>query len=453
MSFIPWVRSHSRSFLFLMTALIISGIFSAFSLPVALFPEVSFPRVRVTLDAGDRPAERMAVEVTYKVEEAVRAIPGVKSIRSTTSRGTAEISINFDWGMDMISALLQVEAAISRVLPGLPPQTRFNARRMDPTVFPVIAYSMRSQERSLSDLYDLAYYQLRPALSTVSGVAKVGVQGGAVEEYHVVVDTQKMQASGFSTADVVKELAAANVQVSVGRLEDQYKLYLAVVARQFTNLAQIAATPLHGNTNGIVLLKDIADVGIGTEPQWIRVVADGQEAVLFSVYQQPNGNTVQIARGIVTALKQERSRLPPGIEINNWYDQSALILSSEHSARDAVVIGVLLAALILLIFLRNWRITLIAALAVPAALAGTVMLLRLLHMSFNIMTLGGMAAAIGLIIDDAIVMVEHISRKLRGTTKEVAAAVIEASREFTPPLAGSRRQRSLYFFRWPFSLE
>src|SRR6266436_8924166 len=181
MSFTAWAHSHARSILFLLGAFALAGAVASFSLPVALFPQVSFPRVRITLDAGDRPAEQMTVEVTTPVEEGVRAIPGVRSVRSTTSRGTAEISVNFNWGEDMVSAMLQCQSQVNKILPNLPTGTSFEVERMDPTVFPVIAYSLTSDSHSLVELRDLALYTLRPALSTVSGVARVGVQGGRVE--------------------------------------------------------------------------------------------------------------------------------------------------------------------------------------------------------------------------------------------------------------------------------
>ena len=168
MSFTAWAHSHARSILFLLVALAIAGAVASLSMPVALFPQVSFPRVRITLDAGDRPAEQMTVEVTTPVEEAVRAIPGVRNLRSTTSRGTAEISVNFNWGEDMVSAMLQCQSQVNRILPSLPSGTSFEVERMDPTVFPVIAYSLTSDSHSLIELRDLALYTLRPALSTVS---------------------------------------------------------------------------------------------------------------------------------------------------------------------------------------------------------------------------------------------------------------------------------------------
>src|SRR5438309_4426448 len=188
MNFTAWAHSHARSILFLLGAFALAGAFASFSLPVALFPQVSFPRVRVTLDAGDRPAEQMAVEVTTPVEEAVRAIPGVRNVRSTTSRGTAEISINFTWGEDMVSDMLQCQSQVNKILPSLPSGTSFEVERMDPTVFPVIAYSLTSDSHSLVELRDLALYTLRPALSLVSAFPRVRFPGGLVEEYRVTVD-------------------------------------------------------------------------------------------------------------------------------------------------------------------------------------------------------------------------------------------------------------------------
>ena len=438
MSFSAWAHSHTRSILFLLAALVLAGAVASFSLPVALFPQVSFPRVRITLDAGDRPAERMTVEVTTPVEEAVRAIPGVRSVRSTSSRGTAEISVNFNWGEDMISAMLQCQSQVNRILPSLPSGTSFEVERMDPTVFPVIAYSLTSDSHSLVELRDLALYTLRPALSTVQGVARVGVQGGRVEEYRVSVDPDKLQSFKMTLAEVASALSASNVLVAVGRLEQYDKLYLVVSDTRFKKFEQIEHTVLRSNPDGVVLLDDVATVEHSTEPQWIRVTADGRDAVLFQVYQQPSGNTVEIARGIKVKLREINKQIPEGVKIADWYDQSDLITTSEHTTRDAILIGIALAALVLLIFLRNWKVTLIAILTVPAVLAATILLLYVLKMSFNIMTLGGMAAAVGLIIDDAIVMVEHIVRRVRGARKSHPfRQVIDAASEFTNPLAGS----------------
>jgi len=445
MIFTDWMQRHRRSILFLILVLAVGGLAGSLKLPVALFPHVNFPRVVVNLDAGDRPAEQMAIEVTWPVEEAVRAVPGVRHVRSTTSRGSAEISINFDWGSDMVAAKLQVESAINQVLPGLPQGTTFLVRRMDPTVMPVLAYSLTSDTHSLVELRDIALYQLRPVISTVKGVAKVGVQGGAIEEYQVIVDPARLASFGLSLNDVAKAVSAANVITAVGRIQDHYKLYLTVSDTRFRDLDQIRETILRSGKNGLVRLDDIATVSRGTKPQWTRATADGHDAVLFQIYQQPGGNTVQIAKDVKDKLIGLRARLPKGIKIANWYDQTQLIIASAYSVRDAIIIGVLFAVFVLWLFLRNVKMTFIAAVTVPCVVAATILLLYALHMSFNIMTLGGMAAAIALIIDDMIVMQEQIVRGLQRNAGDHHVRVMKAVQEFTRPLAGSSASTIIIF--------
>jgi len=446
MSMVEWAQSHRRSILFLLAMLALAGLGAALNLPVSLFPAVSFPRAVVSLDAGDQPAEQMEMQVTRPVEEAVRRVPGVRSVRSTTSRGAAEISINFDWGRDMAGATLEVNAAIASLSGTLPPGTQTTTRRMDPTVFPIIAYSLTSATLSPAQLRDLADYQLRPLLTGVDGVASVQTQGGAVAEYRVTLDPLKLQAHGLAFDDVARALAASNVLTAVGRLEDHYKLYLAVTDARLQTLEQIRAATVRNAGGGIVRLGDIASVEQSAVPQWTRVTADGHDAVLFSVYQQPGSNSVQIAADIKARLADFQRNLPPGVKLASWYDQSELVLESASSVRDAVLIGVALSALVLLVFLRNLKVTLIAVVVVPAVLASTVVLLWVLGMSFNIMTLGGMAAAVGLIIDDAIVMIEHIVRRLRDSDAgELHSRVIAAATEFTRPLAGSSASTLVIF--------
>jgi CzcA family heavy metal efflux pump len=437
-----WASRHARFILFVVAALVVGGIFGALTLPVSLFPRVNFPRVRIDLEAGERPAERMVLEITRPVEEELRSIPGVRGVQSVSSRGSAQVLLTFDWGDDITADMLQAEARVNKLLPSLPPGTNFGVRRMDPTFFPVISYSLTSDARSLSELHDLAEYQLRPILSTVAGVAKVSVTGGAVDEYRVTVDPARLRAHNLAISDVSTALSAANVLTAVGRLEDREKLYLVVTDTRLKSAQEIAATVLRSGTGGVVRLSDVAQVRKQPATRFTRSTADGHDAVLFDVFQQPGSNTVQIAEQIRQALANEQKRLPPDVKVSNWYDQSELIVASATSVRDAVLIGVALAALVLLLFLRDWRITLIAALAVPIVLAVTALLLYVLGQSFNIMTLGGMAAAVGLIIDDAIVMSEHIVRRLHarsesGATDDARTRVLDASDEFTKPLTGS----------------
>lgn len=442
-----WVHSHRRSILFLIAVLAVGGLIASFKMPTSLFPTVDFPRVVVSLDAGDQPPQQMELLVTRPVEEAVRRVPGVTSVRSTTARGSAEISVNFDWGLDMTAAALQVNAAMSQVTSQLPPGTAIKTRRMDPTVFPIIAYSLTSKSVSPTQLYDIAEYQLRPLLSSVNGVARVQSTGGAVEEYQVAVDPQKLSARALSADDVSRALAASNIINVVGKLEDHYKLFLVMADARLQNLQQVGDVVVASGTNGVVRVRDVAAVTRSIVPQWIRVTADGQDAVLLSIYQQPGSNSIQIAKDIKDKIQKFQGQLPKGVTIANWYDQSQLVTASASSVRDAILIGVALAAVVLLVFLRNLKITLIAVLVVPAVLATTVVLLTLLNMNFNIMTLGGMAAAVGLIIDDAIVMIEHIVRRLHQNHEHGAihGRVMAAAREFIRPLVGSSASTLVIF--------
>jgi CzcA family heavy metal efflux pump len=432
-----WLGHHRRSVLFACAVLALGGVSGAVWMPVSLFPDVAFPRVQVFLDAGDRPAEQMTLQVTRPVEEAVRDVRGVTDVRSTTSRGSAELSINFGWGTDMRRALLEVDAAVSRILPELPPETRLRARLANPTVFPILAYSLRSQTVPLAALHDLAEYQLRPLLTGIPGVARVQVQGGDLAEYHVDVDLAKLRAYGLSTADVARALAQAAAIQGLGRLEDHYKLYLILADNQPAGVAAIQRIVVRAGAGGVVSVGDVAQVAESRVPQWIRVNADGQDAVLLSVYQQPDANSVDIARQVAARLAEYAPRMPPGVRVANWYDQTQLVIGAAGSVRDAILIGVGLAGLVLFGFLRNSRVILIAMLEVPAVVAITVLLLYAMHQSFNMMTLGGMAAAVGLIIDDVIVMLEHIMRRLRDGSGPIPQRVAAAAWEFSRPLWGS----------------
>jgi len=299
-----WIQTHKRSILFLMTLFVAGGTASLLKLPVSLFPRTTFPRIVVNADAGDRPAGRMVVEVTRPLEEAIRTVPGVVNVRSTTSRGSCQIAANFRWGLDMISATLQVESAIAQVLPSLPAGLPYEVRRMDPTVFPVMGLSLTSATHSQVELRDLALYELRPRVSTVDGVAQIKVLGGRTEEYQVVLDPAKMEAVGLTLEDVVRTVSAANVVQAVGRLEENEKLYLILSDTQYHDLADLGRVIVVQGLTGVVLLSDVATIEDTTRPEWTRVTADGRDAVLANIYQQPDGNTVLISKEIRSRLAE-----------------------------------------------------------------------------------------------------------------------------------------------------
>jgi CzcA family heavy metal efflux pump len=439
-----------RSLLTLMSLLVVGGLAAGLLMPVSLFPNVHFPRIAVTVDAGDRPADQTEAVITRPVEQALRAIPGVQDIRSTTSRGSVEVSINFGWGSDMDLALQRVQSALTTAQQSLPPGVNFDVRRQDPTVDPVAAYSLTSARATPVELRRFADLKLAPVLSTIDGVARVQTQGGAPGEFRIEADPAKLWAHGLSLADLSTAVAGANSLSASGRIEDQGKLLLVLTASRLIEPRQLEDVVVKTAGGSVVRIGDVATVTAAPQPLWIRVAADGRDAVLVNIYQQPGGNTVQIAREVRAAFARVRGEGPADMQVKAWYDQSDLILESASALRNAIVIGAVLAALVLLVFLRNWRVTLAAVIAVPTVLAATTLVLKLLGQSFNIMTLGGMAAAIGLIIDDAIVMIEHIERRLAQATHRTRDAIGRAVSEFMRPLAGSSAATTVIFLPLAF---
>jgi multidrug efflux pump subunit AcrB len=446
------LRTQARTLVLIAMALALAGVVASLSLPTGLFPQVSFPRVVVDLNAGSRPADQMALTITRPAEEAIRAIPGVQNVRSETSRGSAQISVDFGWGRDMVASTLLVDTALGRILPSLPAGTQYDVRRMDPTVFPIISYALVSEHGDPVALQDLATYQITPLLSSINGLARVGVQGGDTAEVQVLADPYRLADHGLSMTDLASAIRNGNVLSAVGQVQDRGRLSLVIADRSIISAGDVGNIVIKAATAGIVHVRDVATVQDGAVPVWQRIVDDGKPAVLFNIYEQPDGNAVQIAREVQAKLAGVK--LPAGVKLVNWYDQSELVTQSAASVRDAVLIGLVLAGLVLLWFLRSWRVTLIAVIVVPATLAATILLLSLLGMSFNIMTLGGIAAAVGLLIDDVIVMVEHIARRagaLGSDGKPLGdAAVLPAAREFMVPLTGSSLATLIVFLPLSF---
>jgi CzcA family heavy metal efflux pump len=441
---------HRRSLLALLAIAIFGGVMAGASLPVGLFPDIAFPRISVTIEAGDRPIDQMAATITRPLEQAVRAVPDVRELRSTTSRGEAELKVNFAWNSDMNLALQRTQSALAQAAAALPPGVTFTVRRMDPTVDPVAAYSLTSNRIGPVALRRYAELTLTPLLTAIPGVARVDSIGGGQGEYRVEADPMQLRAYGLSVADLSQALAGANVLAAAGKIEDRGKLYLILGDSALINAADIEAVVIKSAGGGIVRLGDVAKVVMTSAPSFVRVTADGRAAVSVQVYQQPSGDTVRIVRDVAAVFAKARATAPAGLKVSTWYDQSELIKSSAQGLAEAIAIGAALAGLVLLVFLRNIPITLVAIVVVPAVLAVTTLALKLMGQSFNIMTLGGMAAAIGLIIDDAIVMIEHMERRLVENPADRLGAMRLAAHEFLRPLSGSSAATILIFLPLAF---
>jgi multidrug efflux pump subunit AcrB len=439
MIFVRLLERHHRALLCVALALGLGGLLIGISLPVGLFPVISFPRIRIEIDAGSMPARQMLIEVTQPLEEVARAVPGAVDVVSTSSRGTAEIFVDFPWGSDMNQALLRVDSALAQKLPDLPQGTSYDVIQMSPNVLmPFLSYALISTQTSPAALRRLAQYQMAPLLTGIDGIRRVGVLGGQTPEIQVSVSPQKLQTYGLTLAGVADAIAGTNAIAAVGRLEDNDLLYLAIDNNAFTSIESVREVTLRTAQGGVIRLTDLGKVELGSVPQWLLVDDNGKPAVTLDVYQQETADSLSLARTVDASLAAFMKTQPGSIQLVKWYDQTQLVRSSISAVEEAILIGLVFAVLVVLAFLRNWRTALIGMAVVPLSVLTTVLLLHLFGMTLNIMTLGGIAAAIGLLIDDAIVMVEHISRRAGDPKLERAdRAVLEAAREFLAPLFGS----------------
>jgi len=432
-----WLVRYRGPIFFFLIVLSLAGIYAAQQVPISVFPQTNFPRVVIGVDNGVMPVEQMQVTITKPIEDAVNSVPGLVTVRSTTSRGSAEVSLFFDWSVDMYRTLQLVDAAIGRVRQSLPTTVVITTNRLTFATFPILGYSLTSDRLSQTQLWELATYQLKPPLNRVEGVSTITVQGGKVPEFHIVPDMVRMQNAGVTILDLVNSVQASNIIDSPGLYEANHQLILALVGAQAHDVEQLGHLVVKSTPAGVAVhVSDVATVEAGVLPVYTAVTANLSPAVLLNVTRQPSSNTVAVADAVAAKVQQLRKTLPAGVQLKPYYDQSELVRESIRSVRDAILIGLLLACVILFLFLRDWTSSAVAGLVIPVTVAITILLMWAIGESFNLMTLGGLAAAIGLVIDDAIVVVENIvSHRDRGETRAQATRL--ALRELAVPLVGS----------------
>ncbi len=431
-----WFARHSKSIIFLIGILTVVGLYAATTLPVAVFPTTNFPRMIVGVENGVMPIEQMQVTITRPIEEAVRTVPGLETVRSITGRGSAEIDLSFDWNVDMLETLQLVDAAVARVQSTLPSTVQIRTHRLDFSSFPIIGYSLTSDAVPQKDLWELATYDIKPRLNSLPGVASVLVQGGQRPEFHVVVDPAKMLRAKTSIADLLNAINRTNIIDSPGLLSRNHQLFLGLVTGQVHSAEDIGRIVVKHVNNAPVRVQDVGAVEPSVEPVYTAVSANGKPALLLSVNRQPNSNTVQVADEVRQEMAAIRPTLPAGVDVRPFYDQSRIVEESIASVRDAIVIGLFLAGLIIWLFLRDWGTAVMTGLVVPVTMVVTFIAMKILGQSFNLMTLGGLAAAVGLVIDDKIVVVENIVLH-RDAGQGPLEATASALAELTTPLIGS----------------
>jgi CzcA family heavy metal efflux pump len=431
------ISKQARAIVVIVALLCAAGLYAAWQLPIAVFPQTDFPRIVIIVDNGEAPASQTLVSVTRPIEEAMNGIPGIARIKSKTARGSSEINLYFDWSGNINDELQLVQARMSQLLASLPPTAEIrNIERLTFAVFPVTGYSLTSDKRDEATLADLATYIVRPQLARLPGVAIVGVAGGKTREFHVTIDPEKLTAHNVSAQQVVEAIRNSNIMVSPGLIEENHQLELALVSGQAKRPDELNGIVVATVNNAPVRVVDVATVAAGVEPQYTIVTADGHPAALVNINRQPGANTVAVADEVKAALTAMRNQIPKDVRVVAYYDQSLLVRESINSVRDSILIGLLLSVVILYAFLRNWGTTFVAILVIPVTVLVTFLAMWLARLSFDLMTLGGVAAAIGLVIDDAIVVVENIYTHIaRGQSRR--EAVESAVSEITIPIIGS----------------
>ena len=397
--------TEQRRFVYMATAcLTAAGVFAAFRLPSAIYPELTFSRITIVVQGSSLGARQVLFSVTRPIEEAVSIVPGVIRVQSRSIRGGSEVNVTFAPKTDMVFALQQVQARVNQARTTLPPNLEIEVERLTPSLFPILSYNVEGGDPAT--LYDVARYQIRPLISRVPGVGRVDVMGSDVREIEVVADPAKLAQQQMTYADLAAAIQASTAVNAVGRMPQDYRQYLIVTTTEAHSADDIAKIVVgHGLRVG-----DVATVTPGTEDH-VRIIAgDGRPAALINVTRQVGGNTLAVADSVASIAATLSKSLPPGVVLRPVYDQAALVRDAVKSVRDAMIIGAVLAVLILLFFLRHARITAISASSIPITMAITVFVMSLIGQTFNLMTLGAMAIAIGLVIDDAVVITENIVR-------------------------------------------
>ncbi len=434
---------HSRAVLLVVVGSCIWGLIAFFTLPSGIYPNVQFPRIVVIAERGEESVENMMVAVTRPVEEAAGAVEGLSRVRSKTIRGTSEISLDFLPSTDMREALAQTRARVSAVTGTISPPVSLTVEQQTPSVFPVISFNVSLDDKTATgrirdgaDLLDWTNLTLKPLISRLPDVFRVTVQGADTRQILVEADPARLAASGLTLDDLFKAIAETNAVDAVGVLEKNYKQFQLLATSELQapeDIRGLAITTKGGQT---ILLGDVARVSLGLADRTAVVTGNGKDSVVVSVFMRYGGKITMLSDNIKKTLDDLRPSLPPGVRLTPVYDQAELVRASLGGVRDAILLGIALTVLVLWAFLRSWRLTTIAAVSIPISILATFAILGLIGESLNLMSMGGIAVAIGLIIDDAIVVVENIARRLRGERAR-KRGVIQATQEILGAVVGS----------------
>ncbi|MCE1198266.1 MAG: efflux RND transporter permease subunit [Marinilabiliales bacterium] len=443
--------SHRKALSVVIAVILLGGTLSYSLLQTSLFPEITFPKIKIIADAGQQPVDQMMMTVTRPLEMAIKKVPDLKVIRSSTSRGSCEISAFMDWKADINLSQQRIESKISEIRGDLPAELSIQVERMNPSILPVIGYTLEGKGRSPIELKYLANYTIKPFLSQVDGVSEVRIIGGKEKEYWVELNISRISALGLTPEIIRNTLNETGFVRSNGYLNDYRLLYLTITDALGRNKKELEELVVSNTGKRVVRMKDIATVEIREAKEYIKINANGKENVLIAVIKQPNANLIELTDQMRKKLDDLRSALPSDIVIKPYYEQADFVHDSIRSVTDALWIGLILAIVVAILFLRSLRASLTILLTIPVTICLSLIVLYAMGQTLNIMTLGAIAASVGLIIDDAIVVVEQIQRTHEEHPFEKTASLVQhAIRFLYPAMVGSTLSTAVIFL--PFLL-
>jgi CzcA family heavy metal efflux pump len=440
-----------KPLLLVLSLILMGGVFAYTMLQTSLFPEITFPKIKIIADEGLQPVNKMMITVTKPLENAIKQVPDLQSVRSTTSRGSCEISAYMSWSANIDLSKQQIESAISKIRSDLPPDVNVSVEKMNPSILPVSGYTLESHSKSPIELKQIANFIVKPFLSQVSGISEIRIIGGKTKEYWLVLNKQKMSSLGLTPDLISAALAQTNFVKSEGYLSDYKMLYLTVTDATVNAKDQLENIVINNSRKRAVLVKDIADVQINEGIEYTKINANGHDGVLVAVIKQPNANLITLSTQMTAKVKALQKILPPGVTIRPYYVQADFVNDAVKSVSDSLWIGLLLAIVVAIIFLRSLKASATILMTIPVTLGLTLLVLYVAGYSFNIMTLGAIAAAIGLIIDDAIVVVEQIHRTHEEHPDEPTRRLLKKAIDYLfPAMVGSSISTIVIFI--PFLL-
>jgi len=446
-----YLLAHRKPISLVLALIIVGGIFAYTKLQTSLFPEITFPKIKVIADEGLQPVNKMMVTVTKPLENAIKQVPGLQTVRSTTSRGSCEISAYMDWNADIDISLQKIQSSIDQVKNDLPADVNISVQKMNPSILPVSGYTLESHNRSPMELRQLATYTVKPFLSQVDGISEIRVIGGKAKEYWLTLNKQKMSSLGLTPDIISTTLSTTNFVKSEGYLADYKMLYLTVTDATINAKDQLENLVISNNRKRVIRLKDFADIAIQEGIEYTRINANGHDGVLIAVIKQPDANLVSLSADMDAKVADLQKILPKDVTIKPYYEQADFVNDSVKSVSDSLWIGLALAIIVAIIFLRSLKASLVILITIPVTLGLSIIVLYSIGYSLNIMTLGAIAAALGLIIDDAIVVVEQIHRTHEEHPAEHPLKLIKTAIDYLfPAMIGSSISTIVIFI--PFLL-